>query len=476
MVKKWVKTPQWIALAIASFLFLGALGLWRSRHSNTYTQGVDLPYAEIEPQTIALDLPEESGRSGGLIVADVNNDDRRDFLVTKPGYLAVYDNSGEKLWVKETDIHLSGKAETQGLPGLHAAGVQVGDLDRDGNAEVLFLNSNNIVHVVRGDTGETQQRITLTSPEGARHWEHLVIANFRGEGDRDLLLQATNALGYRMGRYLAAYAIEDLLGADNPQPLWTRDDFIANAHNGARLADLDNDGKHEVLGAIAVSPDGEISVKLPVKGHIDALSVADVRPDLPGLEVVALEEDGDNRVFLYNGDRLLWQTHYKHQEPQNTAVGEFDPDRPGLEIWARSRYNEDQKPFIFDANGELIGEYEMANVAPRGWTLRGVEVIFPIHWTGEQRELAAAKERHRSGDVALFEPISGKFVLKIRERADRLYVADVSGDWREEIIVLDGNRLRVYQNPDPNPNPDRPSLWTQDHYRRSKTNWNYYNP
>jgi hypothetical protein len=181
-------------------------------------------------------------------------------------------------------------------------------------------------------------------------------------------------------------------------------------------------------------------------------------------------------VFLYNSQQVIWETHYKHQEPQNAALGDFDPERPGLEVWCRSRYNHHQKPFVFDAQGQLIADYEMDDVAPKGWTDSGVEVIFTIDWTGEPQQLAAAKERHESGDIGIFNPITGEFLHKFQEKADRLYVADVSGDWREELIVLNGNELHIYSNPDANPNPNHPRLWTQDHYRRSKMTWNYYSP
>lgn len=61
-------------------------------------------------------------------------------------------------------------------------------------------------------------------------------------------------------------------------------------------------------------------------------------------------------------------------------------------------------------------------------------------------------------------------------RADRLYVADVAGDWREEIIVLDANELHVYQNTAPNPRPNEKRLWTRRNYRRLKQCHNYYSP
>ena len=448
------------------------------------SNGVDLPYSTINPQTIQLDLPAEDDRAGGLITADVDDDGEKDFIITKPGHIAVYTHSGQKLWAKQINIQVTGKSESQGLPGLHGSGVQAADVDGDQKTEVLFLTKDNTLHIIQGDNGQNKGSITIESPPGTERWEHLVVTNFRGKGDRDLLLQATNAEGYRKGRYLAAYPLDNLLKGENLQPLWTRDDFLANAHNGVRVADLDGDGKDEVLGGTIISPLGELLVRIPVKGHIDSLFVADVRPDIPGLEVVALEEGGGNRVFLYNRDReavpkehrVIWETHYKHQEPQNAAIGDFDPQRPGLEVWCRSRYPKHQKPFVFDAQGQLIADYQMDDVAPKGWTDKGVEVIFPIDWTGESRQLVAVKERHKSGDVGIFDALSGEFLHRFKEKADRLYVADVSGDWREEVMVLNGNQLHIYSNPQPNPNLDRPRLWNQNHYRRSKMTWNYYSP
>lgn len=460
-----------LLLGSLSFLSWGCVEI-----TNAERSAQELMSDQVTLQIISLDGNGLDERVGGLIAADVNDDTQKDFIVTQPGYIAAYASSGQQLWTKQTNIQLTGKAEDQGLPGLHAPGVQVADVDGDGNSEVLFLTQNT-VEIVRGDTGETERSINLQSPSGTERWEHLVVANFRGEGDRDLLVQATNAQGYRLGRYLAAYALDE----PTDSPLWVRNDFQSPAHNGARVADLNGDGRDEVLGGTIIGPDGDLLFKAPIepqakRPHLDSLFVADVRPDLPGLEVVALEEGGDNRVFLYSRDRLIWTTHYQHQEPQNAAVGDFDPDRPGLEIWLRSRYDKHQKPFVFDAQGQLIANYEMNDVAPSNWTAKGVETIFTIDWTGDSKQLAAAKERHEQGDVALFDPLSGQFLVRVPEQAARLYVADVSGDWREELIVLNQDEIHIYQNSEPNANPDRPRLWTQDHYRRSKMTWNYYSP
>ncbi|MBE9144534.1 rhamnogalacturonan lyase family protein [Planktothrix mougeotii] len=477
-------------------LVLASLNWGCGEASSSQQESLSNPNPNVK--VIPLDLSMKSKDQGGLIAVDVNNNNQKDFIITQSrsnllgqqqGLIQVYDHSGQKLWEKSAKVQLTTQAESEGLPGLHAPGVQAADVNGDGKIEVLFLTTDKRLQIVEGETGQTIREIQLTSPEKTKRWEHLVIANFRGKGDRDLLLQATENADYRMGRYIAAYSIEDLLKQDNPQPLWTRDDFVANAHNGARVGDLDGDGLDEVLGGTLISPKGDILFSLPLEGHLDSVFIADVRPDIPGLEVVGLEEGGEkrenaqppkrlkrNRVFLYNKKGLIWETDYKNWEPQNAAVGDFDPSRPGLEIWCRSRFNTDQKPFVFDAKGQLISNYEFSKIAPEGWTQKGVEVIFPIDWTGEAKQLAAAKERHEQGDVAIFDPLNGEYQIQFPEQTYRLYVADVSGDWREELIVLSTNELRIYHNPEPNPNPKNASLWEQNRYRRSKMTWNYYSP
>ncbi len=432
-------------------------------------------YAE-NPFVFSVEVPPPGESSaGGIVVADVNGDGLRDYLVTVPGHIACYGNDGLKLWVKQTEVCVGGSSEREGLPGHHGPGVTAANVDTDKAVEVLYLTKDHSLHVVRGASGEEKWSVRLDSPEGTERWEHLIVANFRGKGDRDVLLQATNADGYRTGHFVAAFALKNL-ERGKTDPLWSRDDFMACAHNGARIADLDGDGRDEVLGGNILSPDGQVLTSIPLKGHIDSVFVYDVRPDLPGLEVVALEEGGGNRVFLYNKESVLWITDHENTEPQNAAVGEFDPASPGLEVWCRSRYNTHQIPFVFDSTGKLLTTYEMDNVAPEGWTDAGVETIWAIDWTGEPKRLAAAKERHTTGDVAVFDPISGAFVERFTDKADRLFVADVSGDWREELIILSGNELHIYHNPAPNPNPDHPSLWKTQAYQRSKMTWNYYSP
>lgn len=422
-----------------------------------------------------LERPADSPESaGGILVADVNNDGRMDFLVTVPGLIVVMSNNGNELWRKSIDLVVGGQSESQGLPGHHGPGLAVGDVTGNGRAEVVFLTRDRTLHIVDGATGQSRAAAHPSVPEETERWEQVMIATFGDEKDRDILLQATNQRGYRMGRYLAAYSVNGLVGGE--APLWTTDQFVSCAHNGARLADLNGDGKDEILGATIYSHDGRLLVEAaPFRGHIDSVFVADVRPELPGLEVVLLEEGSDHVQVLGLGG-LVWRNHFNHEEPQNAVVGRFHPESDEIFIWCRSRHNQHQKPFVFNSRGEVIFHYEMSDVASEGWTASGVEVIHRIDWTGHPQQLACAKERHRSGNVCLFETLTGRFVAQFKAAADRLYVADVFGDWREEIIILQGDELHIIENLAPNPHPEKTRLWDDRNYRRLKQYHNYYSP
>jgi hypothetical protein len=398
-----------------------------------------------------------------------------DYLVTVPGHVAAYANDGTKLWVLETDVVVGGSSEREGLPGHNGPGVAAGDVDGDNHCEVVFLTKDSTLHILDGETGRQETTAKPPYPDQTERWEVAMLADFRGNGgDRDILLQTTNKDGYRTGRFLAAYSMDGLLEGD--EPLWQVDNFVGCAHNSARLADLDGDGRDEVLGATILSADGRMLARaIPDRYHMDSVFAADVCPDKPGLEVVLLEE-GSNHVQVLGMNGPIWREHFKRQEPQNAAIGRFRAGSEEIFIWCRSRYDEHQRPFVFDSSGKKVFDYNMDEVKPANWAVRGVEIIHAIDWSGGPQQLACATERHESGDVCLFKPLTGKFVKHIPEKADRLYVADVTGDWREEIIVLNGNELRVYHNEAPNPQPQHQRLWTDRNYRRLKQCHNYYSP
>jgi hypothetical protein len=88
----------------------------------------------------------------------------------------------------------------------------------------------------------------------------------------------------------------------------------------------------------------------------------------------------------------------------------------------------------------------------------------------------AAKERHTNGHIALIDPMTGRFLVDIPEKALRLYSADVIGDWREELITVNQYSLNIYSSNSNQEDRSNRKLWEDQNYRRSKQFWTYYYP
>lgn len=448
----------------------------------------NVPYSEIAPQVINLGEPFFRDREGGLITADLDNDGQRDIVLSRANRVQAYRSSGELLWSLDAPIQLGGQAERNGLPGLHGSGLQAGDPDQDGRTEVLFVTTQNTLMVIDGATGAEQHRLELPAVDSRfGRWEHAILANFRGEGDLDLLLQASqdvdNEPGYIRDSNQAAFAFADLVtDAAAAVPLWQTTDFLSASHGAAKAIDLDLDGRDEVVAGSILSSTGdklyEVDIPNHAFHHIDSLGIGDIDPDRPGLEVIIPEEGRAKRIILYDQSGTIWESAHRRRSPDGdgdkAVVGEFDVATPGLETWFRGG---DSDHFtVLTAAGNVIASYTFDDRKPDTWTDSGLEVVHRIRWTGSEPDYIVAKERHEAGDVGIFDPLTGLIVQRFETATDRLYVADVTGDWREEIIVVAGDQLQIYTNPAANPNPDRPRLWESPHYRRLKMTWNYYSP
>ncbi|MCG8605558.1 PKD domain-containing protein [bacterium] len=443
------------------------------------------------PFVIPIDQPALTER-GGIIVADFDSDGLLDYaLSTKEdperseesrATIGVYSHNGSVLWLNR-DVDLRINKGYYGLPGRFAPGLAAADVDADGEIELLHLTTRDKLAIRSGATGVLERELDLPAvSDSASFWGHFQVVNLRGRGDRDVILQADIIPNLEDLRnkfpWLTAVSME------SGEVLWSTAGYDGVRHGGFRAADLDFDGLDEVAGAVLIDHDGSRmnhwkyrSVWHP--GHLDALHFADVKPAIPGLEVVLLEEAkrDDERVAIFNSESVFSYASRNGEEPQNAAIGDFAPNLPGLEIWCRSRFDFDQIPWVLDQDGNVIAEWRVNNKKPAHWTIEGIEFIYRIDWDGGPKQCLAAKERHREGDVALIDAMTGEFIRTWSDQAARLYVADVAGDYREEIIVVNSQEgeIHIYWNEDEN-SVKKPRYWRLNSYRREKVNYNYYSP
>jgi hypothetical protein len=178
---------------------------------------------------------------------------------------------------------------------------------------------------------------------------------------------------------------------------------------------------------------------------------------------------------MFNKSKVFWSKSRKPAtDGDKVQIGNY-AGRNGLEIFLRGAESNDM--WVLDRDGNSMNAYDFDTVKkPQSWTDAGIEVISSIHWTGDNKQFNVAKERHESGDVGIFDPLTAKFIQVFDEAADRVYVVDLAGDWREEVVVISGLKLSIYRNLDANRKPGRSSLWSTNLYRRLKMTWNYYSP
>ena len=83
----------------------------------------------------------------------------------------------------------------------------------------------------------------------------------------------------------------------------------------------------------------------------------------------------------------------------------------------------------------------------------------------------------RRGSIQAINPVTGEFKEIFPVKATRIYAADIQGDYREEVIIVDEEgQLKVFCNGGARPDSEKPRYWAQQQYRRQKQNWNYYSP
>lgn len=202
-------------------------------------------------------------------------------------------------------------------------------------------------------------------------------------------------------------------------------------------ADLDNDGREEVvLGSVVIDDNGE-ALWCAGLGHPDKAIVADIDPDNEGLEILfGVEVWHDKRgVCLVDAatGRELWNIGEYTAHVGNAMATDLIPEIPGLECFA----TEDSKggktgetKYILDCKGRRIGTMDDVPGCT-DW----------IWWDADNlREMPVYGDKRGSFSLGKYK---GDMVADGFE-GSIVMIGDLFGDWREEIVTVVNGELRIY--------------------------------
>lgn len=222
--------------------------------------------------------------------------------------------------------------------------------------------------------------------------------------------------------------------------------YWGQGSHGLISADVDQDGKDElVIGAAVIDDDGKPLWTLGM-GHPDVCYTADIDPDNPGLEIfygfeTRQETDGLCVVDAKTGKKL-----WAHKKPTRHIhgqgmCGDILAEYPGMEVWGGERDLKER--WLYSAQGDLIEFSETGALSPR-----------PIWWDDDlQKEVAMGKGiQDWNGDI--IQPVEGKIIA----------VMDCLGDHREELITCLKGEIRIYSTTIPTQSI-KPCLLTDRQYR-----------
>ncbi len=236
-------------------------------------------------------------------------------------------------------------------------------------------------------------------------------------------------------------------------------DYRGQGNHNLAAADVDGDGRDEIVyGSATIDDDGRglYSTRL---GHGDVLHVADHDPTRPGLEVWGIHENergatdrpGASLRSAATGEVLF--SVLTGQDVGRGMAADIDPRHPGSELWTNNGG-------LWNARGERIGN------RPRSCNMA-------IWWDGDaQRELLDGVI------ISKWQPEAGMATALLDGRDDHgvasnngsksnpCLAADILGDWREELIArtADGSELRIFTTTIPT-TLRLPTLMHDAHYR-----------
>ncbi|WP_246188047.1 rhamnogalacturonan lyase [Paenibacillus tengchongensis] len=378
-------------------------------------------------------------------------------------YLDAYELNGTRLW--RIDLGKNIRA------GAHYTQFLVYDFNGDGKAEVVCKTADGTVDgggTVIGSASADYRNSSgyiLTGPE------YLTV--FNGQNGKVLktidyvpargtVSSWGDSYGNRVDRFLAGVAYLDGVHPSiiMARGYYTRSVVVAFNWDGSSLtrkwtfdsnsstnsgtagqgnhslsvADVDNDGKDEIIyGALTIDDNGAKLYNTGL-GHGDALHVGDLNPNRAGLEVFKVMENTSAAygaaVWDAANGTVLWGVNTGADTGRGMAA-DIDPNYPGEEVWA--------------SNG--VGLYSITGTKISSST---PSINFGIWWDGDlSRELldGVKIDKWNPSSSSVSNLLTGASVASNNgTKATPSLQADLLGDWREEVIwrKSDNTALRIY--------------------------------
>ncbi len=311
---------------------------------------------------------------------------------------------------------------------------QIHDGDGDGKNEVWLIKDFKL-QVLEGATGKVRKTMWLPDvpeeyrkkqfeikerPHDLNAGDSISFFDLSGKGRRSEVLLKD--------RYRFFWVYDADL-----KPLWEGSGQLGHF---PYPADADGDGRDEVyIGYARWSPEGKQlwSHDTELKDHADAVAVGNFTGDPKAApRVYAVGSDEGFLVFDLEGNILK---HQRVGHTQNMTVAKLRPDLPGLQIAAINFWKNPGILTVFDPDGNILVQEEPHHHG---------SMIFPVNWRGDGQEYLLLSGNVKEGGM-LDGHLKRAVMFPDDGHPDLAAAAlDVTGDARDEILLWDQGRVWIY--------------------------------
>lgn len=225
-------------------------------------------------------------------------------------------------------------------------------------------------------------------------------------------------------------------------------EYAGQGNHNLSVADVDNDGKDEIIyGQMTIDDNGKGLYSTGI-GHADALHVSDLDPSRPGLEVFSTQERFSDAGMNFRDARtgeVIWKKPSLTPDKGNQGPGralalDIDPRYPGYECWVAGAGVRG----LYDCKGNLISD----KTPPCNMGIYWDDDVLSEILNGTT---VSKWDYQNSASVKLFDARDFNCVSNNSTKANPCLSADIFGDWREELIyhTLDNTELRIFSSPIP---------------------------
>ena len=237
------------------------------------------------------------------------------------------------------------------------------------------------------------------------------------------------------------------------------DPWYGNGNHNYCIADVDEDGRDEIVYGSMVIDDTGKGLSTTGLGHGDALHCSDFDPYREGLEIFACNEEEPCMNYRNATTSQLYVRRTSSNDDGRALCGNFSNTYPGA--CGRST----QTGMISCVANKDIADYGGDSFIAWG------DLNFRIYWDGDLlsevlNSPGTAKEAkiEKPGTGRLFT--SSGCNMNNWTKNHPCFQGDLIGDWREEIVLRHGTGVRIYAS-GMHTNYSMPSLWFDHEYRQA---------